>query len=95
MNDTRLRRGFILHALHANYPHPLARPSLERTVSPFYQNDARALERDLAYLEEKKLIERKGAEIGNRVVHSFAIEPAGIDIVEGSTADPGIEIAGG
>lgn len=94
-DETRLRRGLILHALHAQFPLRLSAASLQRQVGPFYQGEAKALERDLAYLEQKGALELHSDEVGGLTVRAFSITPAGIDLVERTTTDPGITFARG
>lgn len=95
VNETRLRRGLILHALHAQFPMALTKSSTEKQVGPFYGGDTRSLARDLAYLEESGFLEDRSSEIGDRTVHAYKITPAGMNLVEGATKDPGVHFERG
>jgi len=95
INETRLRRGLILHALHAQYPMALTKSSLEKQVGPFYEGDQRALNRDLAYLEESRFLEDRSSDIADRTIHAYRITPAGVNLVEGATKDPGVHFERG
>lgn len=90
----RLRRGMVLHALHVQYPLSLAQAALERQIAPHYMFDRLAKEstRDLAYLREKGLIAREEQKIGEAVIVTWRITPAGIDLVEGVATDPAIDV---
>jgi hypothetical protein len=89
-DNSRQVRGLILSALHAQYPYPLTAIALDLQVRPFYAGDNRALVRDLAYLAEKKLIETETSTVGERQVAVTRITAAGIDVLEGTTKDPGV-----
>lgn len=99
MDAPRLRRGLILHALHAQSPMALMRPALDRQVGVFYIGDDRQLSRDLLYLEQKGALTRRMAEVtvhhAAHQVEALTITPTGTDLVEGTTTDPGIEFARG
>lgn len=87
-----LRRGFILLALHGQYPLPLARPMFERAVAAFYTGDDAGLARDIAYLIEKKLMTVDTERLMNRAVETCKLTAEGCDVVEGATQIPGVEI---
>lgn len=95
MDTPSLRRGILLLALHAQFPLALTRPALDRQVGPFYAHDPVQLVRDLAYLEQKGFLVQKRARIGQHVIETATLTPAGVDVVEGTTSDPGIEIVRG
>lgn len=90
----RVRRGMLLAALNAQYPHPLTELALELQTRAFYAGDPRAMVRDLAYLVESGYLTRAAEKLGGREFATYKITPTGIDICEGSTTDPGIEIGG-
>ncbi len=89
----RLRRGLVLLALEANFPNALTRDALTRAVPVF--TDGRDLDRDGAYLQGKGYIDHTSSDIGGRTYHSYRILPAGVDLVEASTTDPGVRIERG
>ncbi len=89
------RRGVVLLTVHAQFPYPLTRALLERAVGPFYTGVEKDLPRDLAYLEGKGLLESESAQLGHASVTSYTCTPAGIDVVEGTVAEPGIVISRG
>lgn len=92
-SQTPIRRGLVLHALHAQYPMALTQGALDRQVSVFYAGDSKAQARDLAYLAERELLRREQTEVGGQVVVAFRITAKGVDIVERLVTDPGVEIA--
>ena len=90
--ELRERRGLILHALHANYPNPVTRGAIDRQVMPFYTS-VKELDRDIEYLADKGFLEKRETEIGERKIRNYEITPAGVDLVDGSTQDPGVHFA--
>lgn len=88
----QLRRGLVLQALHAQYPLPLMQAALDRQLGSFYDGDARAYARDLAYLKEKGLITEDRQQVADRLLVSLRLTSAGVDVVEGTVTDPGVEI---
>lgn len=86
------RRGLILLDLHGQYPLSLAATMLELRVEPFYVGDAQAYSRDIAYLEDLKLVERGEAEALGRKIPTLQLTPRGVDVVTGVVAEPGIHI---
>jgi hypothetical protein len=86
-----LRRGMILLALHAQYPHALTQAMLERAVGPFYEQ-LRGFSVDLAYLQEKGLCTSESTMVGLKVFVSYRITTKGIDLVDGAVEEPGIQI---
>lgn len=93
MDEAPLRRGLVLLALHAQYPMALMEAALERQVMPFYGNDRRALGRDLAYLDDKGLLQATEQAVGGRTLRSFTITVDGVDVVDGTVQVPGVTIA--
>lgn len=91
-DNTRLRRGLILQALHSQYPYALTSPALGRQVGMFYMGDERGLTRDLAYLEERQLLGREEAAVGAIRVVTYKLTAGGLLVVEGVAADAGVEI---
>lgn len=83
-NDVHpLRRGLILQTLAPQYPVLLLTAALEQRVVEYYPDDARALSRDLAYLEEKKLIQRVQRQIAGGIDASgYKLTADGVDVVE-------------
>lgn len=92
-DESRLRRGLVLQALHAQYPYPLTEAALSRQISVIYLGDERARARDVAYLEEKGFLQVERATVGAVTLRTFKITTAGVDVVEGSTKDAGVELA--
>lgn len=90
----RVRRGLLLTAAHAQYPHPLTELALELQTRAFYAGQPRELVRDLAYLVDSGYLTRGTEKVAAREFSIYRITPEGIDIVDGSTSDPGIEIGG-
>lgn len=97
MSDSiaRIRRGLLLSAINAQYPHPQVELNLELQTRAIYAGEPKAMVRDLAYLVDSGFITRTTEKIAAREITTYRITPEGIDIVEGSTSDPGIEISGG
>ncbi len=90
---SRLRRGLLLKALNAQYPHPMMEMAIELQTKPYYAGAPRALVRDLAYLVDSEYASRQAEKVAGATLTSYRITPQGIDVLEGSTADPGIEVA--
>ncbi len=93
--ESRLRRGVVLLALHAQYPLTLAERALELQVRAFYVGTSadRNLARDLAYLEESGRILRNEDEIDGVPIRTWKLTPAGVRLAEGTETDPGVEIS--
>lgn len=94
-HQSPIQRGLVLHALYEQYPMSLTTVALERRVEVFYRADPRALARDLAYLEERLLIRSEKHEVGGRTFGTVQITAAGVNVVEGTTTDPGVELSQG
>jgi hypothetical protein len=92
LDQLRERRGLILHSLHAQYPMRLMRTALDRNVMPFYAGEAGQFDRDVEYLRDKGYLDVEEQTLAGRSISAFKITPAGVDLVEGSTKDPGIII---
>lgn len=94
MNDateTRLQRGLVAQALHAQYPHPLTELALEHQVQQIILDRAH-LDRALAYLEEKGFVKRTETRIANRTIRAYQLTAAGVDLVDTTIRDAGIEL---
>lgn len=99
------RRGLILVALEPTYPTrvPLGRlvallvseyPDGVSVASGQPRTGARTsdLERDLAYLAGKGLIERHEETIAGKLAVAYGLTPAGLDVEQGVVAVPGVLI---
>lgn len=88
------RRGVVLRALSANYPHPLAQVSLDLQIRAVYlgPDGAAAARRDLAYLVERGLIRREEDQVGGAKLITWYLTADGLNVVEGVAKDPGVEI---
>lgn len=93
-DQLRERRGLILHALHANFPLRTMRAAIERAVMPFYVGEAAQFARDIEYLRAKGYLDVHQEHVGRSAVEAYSISPAGVDLVERTTADPGVFIQG-
>ena len=87
----RLRRGLVLATLAANYPHQVADGLLYRQVKSYYPSDAPQFGRDVAYLAERGYLDATEDRVRGSVVKSYRITAAGIDLVERTSNDPGVE----
>lgn len=86
----RDRRAMVLTLLYALYPKAMVRRTLKNQVSHLYGQDLRReLRRDLAYLEESGLLRSRDRRQKWRF-GAVCITPAGIDVVEGARAIPGV-----
>lgn len=93
MSDlARLHRGLVLQALHAQYPLALTEVALERQVAAIIGGGA-VLERTIAYLVEKGLVERNSVQLGQRRLSAVKLRVSGVDLVEGTTTDPAIDLS--
>ena len=94
-SDFRLHRGLILLKLEAQYPFPTAEAALSQGIGPFYAGDQKRMTRDLEYLREKGYLTIEEQRVGSQNLRSFKITAEGVDLVQGSTTDAGIDIARG
>lgn len=92
---TRLRRGLVLHTLYKQYPLALADAALEASVLPAFHDDRTAYLRDRAYLADLGLIVQDGMKVAGRRLETWKLTAAGVDVVEGSTTLPGVNIGKG
>ncbi len=87
----RLQRGLVLHALQAQYPHPLTQVSLERQVQHLVQAGGE-LDQVTSYLVEKGLVEARSEKIGRISVTTYRLTADGVDVADGSVALPGVDM---
>lgn len=87
----RLQRGLVIHALRAQYPHPLTEVSLERQVSHLVAPGAE-LTSIVAYLADKGLVKTTAGQVGSVRVITHQLTADGVDIADGSTTDVGIDL---
>lgn len=87
-----IRRGAILKALDTAFEagNAMAPMLLEQAVTAYYPT-SREFERDFDYLIKKGLVTWSHETVAGQRVGFCEITPAGIDIVEGSVRDAGIE----
>lgn len=93
-DNAPINRGLILLHLRDQYPMELAEVMLERSIGAFYAQDPAELGRDMAYLEQKKLIQRTAKTLGGRTIRTCVLTPAGMDVASKHTTVVGVEIAG-
>ena len=90
--EAQLRRGLLLLALHDQYPHPLMEAALVRATAALYAAEPKDRARDLAYLAEQGLLTADESTLANRVLRTFRLTAAGLDVVDGATVDPGVAL---
>lgn len=90
-------RAMVILALEAQYPHQMTEASLLQHLRGAYGglDAARALARDLAYIEELGLADSEVTKLGARRIISWRLTAAGVDVAEGSTTVPGITVEPG
>lgn len=89
--EARLQRGLVMHALQAQWPHCLVEMSLTRQVQALIP-DPRDLERALAYLQQRKLVELVEERVGERRIRTFRLTSDGVLVAEGTQADAGVDL---
>lgn len=91
------RRGGVLLVLRLQHPKELARGQILPLLAPWYIDrdleQSADLQSDLGYLEEKGLITIDDTRIGAVRLTTYRLTAAGVDVADGSVADPGIFIA--
>lgn len=92
MKNTTLR-GKILEFLKHIYPEGVDERTIMQTFYDYHRSTA--IEQSLAYLADKELLILKELphpyKAGERV-RLYKIAPAGIDLLDGTTVDPGIPV---
>lgn len=90
----RLQRGLVLHALQAQYPHPLTQVSLERQVAHLIQAGGE-LDQVMGYLVEKGLVKAQAEKIGRHSVTTYRLTADGVDVADGSVQLAGVDMGVG
>jgi len=94
MLEARDLRGLLVLALYAQFPGFFTDQALQNQVRVFYRGDQEALVRDIAYLQRSGYLTVTEQKLGPRRIRAYELTPQGVDIAEGSTTDPGVDIGG-
>lgn len=89
--EARLQRGLVMHALQAQWPHVLVEQSLQRQVQALIP-EPRDLERALAYLQGRKLMELVEERVGERRIRTYRLTADGLLVAEGTSSDAGVDM---
>lgn len=93
---TQLRRGGILLLLRAAYPARLQRGRLLVRLDPWYGEDSLdkspTLKADLAYLEERGLLDAEISHPAGVKVTTYRLTAQGVNVADKAATDPGVHI---